>query len=259
MEPAILRAGPGAVAYVIVRLEDGAGQAVIDEEVTLEATEGEIGELRARPDGTLVATFTPAVTDRPREVEITARTESIRTSTHLALEPRVVQFSFGPWVGGHSNLGILAGPAGGVDVDVRLRAPGLGESLIWRTAAVGMGLRAAVNVEGVSPSVDVRMTVVPISTMLLFRQDGGPWAVWAGGGGTVAPQFSQNRIGGRLMSSGYGLLGGPAVTAGASRRAPGGEVIVTVLGMWLPAPRKELGFSGNLGGLMGGIGYRLVY
>jgi hypothetical protein len=258
VEPSILRAAPGAVAYVTVRLQDGAGQPVLDEAVELAVTEGEIGELRARGDGSLVATYTPLADDRVREIEITASTPTLRSSTHLELEPRVVQVSFGPWIGAHTNFGALTGPSGGLDLDLRVRTPLLGETAVLRFSAAAMGLRSEAST-GVGPSVDLRSTVVPLSTLLLFRQDRAGWAVWAGGGGTLAPRRTQLRFGDDLVSTGFGLLVGPVVAAGASRRAPGGEVVLTLQASWLPAPRDDVGYSGNLGGVLGGLGYRLVY
>lgn len=258
VDPSVLRAAPGAVAWVTVKLEDGAGQPVTDEPIDLVASEGEVGELRARPDGTLVAEYVPNAADHTREVEITARTATVRSSTHLTLEPRVVQLSFGPWVGAHTNFGALTGIAGGVDLDVRLRAKLIGETLVLRTAAAGIGLRSSADT-GVGPPVDLRSTIVPVSAMLVFRQDRGRFAVWAGGGGTLAPRYTQVRFGDSIVSKGTSLLGGPSLAAGAGLRAPGGEVVLTVQASWLPAPDDDVGYSGNLGGLMGGLGYRLVY
>ncbi|MEZ4240853.1 MAG: hypothetical protein R3F59_32790 [Myxococcota bacterium] len=254
----MLRAAPGAVAYVYVRMEDASGKAVHDEAITLTASAGALGELRTRGDGTLVATYTPDPGDKRGEVEVTASTPTLNSSAHLVLEPRMVQLSFGPWLGAHTNFGELSGPSGGVDVDVRVRTPLLGELAVLRLAAATMGAHTEAST-GVGPPVDLRATVVPLSALLLFRQDAGGWAVWAGGGGTFAPRYTQIRFGDELVSSSVGALLGPTVAAGVSRRVPAGEVVLTAQGSWLPAPREDVGYSGNLGGLLAGLGYRLVY
>src|SRR5690606_30274267 len=72
VQPPSLRAAPGALAYVTVRREDAAGQPITDEEVTLTATDGTIGALRAQPDGSFLAEYTPPAVDGSRQVEITA-------------------------------------------------------------------------------------------------------------------------------------------------------------------------------------------
>ncbi|MEQ1505499.1 MAG: hypothetical protein ABMB14_24920, partial [Myxococcota bacterium] len=112
---------------------------------------------------------------------------------------------------------------------------------------------------GVGPPVDLRSTLAPVSAMVVFRQDRGPWAVWGGAGGSVVPRFTQVRFGDTLAASGTDVLFGPTIGAGIGRRAPGGEVVFTLDGSWLPAPKDDVGYSGNVGGLRGGIGYRLVY
>lgn len=258
IEPAILRAGPGAVAWVYVKLEDGAGQPVVDEPVDIQVSEGQVGELRARADGTFVAEYTPLAAEQSREIEITARTSTVRSTAHLTLEPRVVRVAFGPWVGGQTNFGSLLRPAGGVDADLRVRSRLVGEAMILRLGVSGSAFRSTATTD-VGPPVDLRSTVVPLSAAVLLRQDRGPWSVWGGAGGIVGPHWMEVRFGDELVTQGLRLLVGPMITGGAGVRAPGGEVVFNLQGSWLPATNDDVGYTGNLGGLAGGLGYRLVY
>lgn len=258
VEPPILRAGPGAVAWVSVKLEDGAGQPVVDEPVEVEATEGVVGELHVRGDGTLVAEYTPLAADGSREIEITARTSTVRSTATLSIEPRVVRVSVGPWIGGQTNFGALLRPTAGIDVDLRVRSRLAGEAMILRLGASGSAFRSTAETE-VGPPVDLRSTMLPLSAAVLLRQDRGPWAFWGGVGGMVGPHWMQVRFGDALVTEGLRLLLGPLVTAGAGVRAPGGEIVLTLQGSWLPATNDDVGYRGNLGGVSGGFGYRLVY
>jgi hypothetical protein len=258
VEPDILRAGPGAVAWVFVELEDSAGRPVSDEPVELFATEGSLGELRPRPDGTLVAEYTPVAEDGSREIEITASTVSVRSSTRLLLEPRVVRLSVGPWAGGHTNFGSIVAPAGGLDVDMRIRSRLVGEAMILRWSGSVSGFRSEA-VTDVGPPAELRSVLVPVGVGVLFRQDLGPWAVWAGAGAMLAVHSLQVRFGDRLASQGMGLLIGQQLMVGGAHRAPLGEFVLTLQGSRIPAGDEDVGYRGNLGGLQGGLGWRVVY
>jgi hypothetical protein len=257
VEPELLRAGPGAVAWVTVKLADGAGQPVTDEPIELEATEGEIGDLQGRPDGSFVAEYTPLPSERQREVVITARTETLYSSARLQLEPKVVRISVGPWFGATTSLGTVR-PIGGIDLDVRTRTRFAGEGLMLRFGVAGTWFHEDVDV--VRQTQDWANTLVPITAGVLFRDDRGPIGLWAGGGlEGIVHQLSVTSGSGEDIADGVRMHFGPIAFAGASRRALGGEIMLTLRGSWVPVEQPEVGFDGNLGGLAVGAGYRLVY
>lgn len=259
VDPPILRAAPGAIAYITVRLEDRAGQPITDEDVVLEVSEGEVSSLQPRPDGTLVAEYTPEPGERRREIALTASTESMRSSTRLVLEPRIVRFALGPWAGVQTNFGRLHSLVGGLDLDMRTRTRFFGESMMLRLAIQGTAFRS-VSATGVGPEIELRSTVVPATAALLFRDDRGPWSIWGGGGATFALHRQQTWFGTVPIETGQTLLTGPALLTGLGRRALGGEVVLSLRGHWLPATSSsEIGYTGNLGGVGVGLGYRLVY
>ena len=132
VDPSVLRASPGARAYVLVNIEDRAGAPITDEEVGLEASEGTLGPLRARGDGTLIAEYIPEATERPREVEITAVAESMRSTARLQVAPRPVRLTVGAWAGVATNFGRVTAPIVSLDADLRVRNRIVGESLMLR-------------------------------------------------------------------------------------------------------------------------------
>jgi len=259
VDPTLLRAGPGAVAWVTVKLADGAGQPITDEPIALEATEGQVGLLQSRPDGSFVAEYTPLPIDSPREVVLTARTETLYTSTRLMLEPRLVRISVGPWLGGTTNFGKVHGPIGGIDLDLRTRSRLAGEALMIR---FGVALTSFTEEEvpvGASEQMEWTSTLVPGTVGLLFRDDRGPLGLWTGAGFMGGVHHLRVTAGGSPVATTDRFVAGPVLFAGASRRAFGGEALVTVRASWLPVSQEDLGYEGNLGGLAAGIGYRLLY
>ncbi len=259
VEPKILRAAPGSVANIVVRLEDRSGRPVTDEPVGLEASEGRIIlPIDVRPDGTLVAQYLPEPgTREAREVQITATTEGFRSSTEIEIESRPARVSVGPFLGFQTNFGELQSPFLGIDVDLRTRA--LRDSLAIRVGLHTVWHRADATLPGIVDA-QVRTNLTSFDLAAAVRDDRGPVSVWLGLGGTVAIQWDDVRFGDTRTLQGRTPVGGPMVLAGLSRRAPLGEWLFEARGYWVPATeRSEIGYTGNLGGLSIGFGYRLVY
>lgn len=256
VDPPLLRAAPGAVAWVYVTLEDRSGLPLRDARLRVEASEGEVGELKQRGDGSWVAEYLPATGGSVRDVVLTAESEGVRSSTTLAVEPRVVRMSLGPWVGGVSNFGEVGTWTGGVDLDVRLRNRIVGEAAMVRVGAWGYGVSSTITGDG---ELSLRGSVAPVHLALLLRQDAGRWGLWGGAGGAVALHRLELRAGQDIISEGYRGLGGPVVFGGVGTRFLGGEALVEVRGLWLDGPVGEVGWTGNLGGLAAGLGWRVLY
>lgn len=258
VEPAELRAGPGAIAWVVVRLEDGLGQPIVDEPITLEASEGTVGPLQPRPDGSLVAEYQPLPVAERREVEFTASTSTVHGSARLSLEPREVRYSLGPWVGASTNFGPRIRSIGGLDLDARLRNPLVGEALIVRLGVWVSAVTARVET-GLGPPAELRSTLVPGSVALLLRDDRGPWSLWGGVGLAAGVQHLEARLGSETVVVGDTWIFGPELQGAVARRAPAGEVALGLRGTWLQASDAEIGYSGNLGGVAATLGYRVVW
>ena len=257
VDPPILRAGPGAVAWVYVDLEDGQGAPVTDAELDLVVSEGSLGEVRLRSDGRYVAEYTPEPGGAVRDVVVTAESDGLRTATRLSVQPRVARLAFGPWVGWQTNFGEVSALAVGADLDIRLRSRGLGESMMVRLG--GSGYALSTEFQGAGEALTLAGSVVPVHAALLLRDDPGPFGLWLGGGGSVAMQRLLLRSETQQLAEGTRWLVGPVVMAGASRRLLGGEAFVEARGSWLSGRSGDIGYSGNLGGLGIGLGWRVVY
>jgi hypothetical protein len=255
-EPPVLRTVRGSVALVIVTLEDRSGRPVLDMEVDLDVTEGEVGPLIPRPDGTLVAEFTPGPSDRAREVTVTARTEALRTTGRLELEPRLGRLLIGPTVGGLSNLGLINTVYGGVDADIRTGL--LGETVLVRAGIAGHGVTGSA-ATGLGPDLVLRGTVVPVTLGLLIRQDRGGVGFWGGAVGAVAWHQVTARFGTDAPVTGTTAITGAGLLGGVGYRLGLGDLVTELRWTYLPGPGGQVGFTGNLGGLSAGVGYRFVY
>lgn len=258
IEPSVLRAAPGSLATIRVSLEDRTGSAITDEPITLQASEGRVGPLRPRPDGSFVAEYAPIQTDRAREVEISARTESLRSTTTLRVEPRLVRVSVGPWAGVQSNFGAIGAPIVGLDTDVRVRTRVFGDSAMVRVGVGHYAFTHEVTV-GLQHTATLQSTVVPAHLAFLFRHDMGPVGAWMGGGVALAFHHMELRFDDDLVGRGMRLRAGPMVDLGLSRRALGGELAALLRLTWLTSSGGEFGYSGNVGGLAAGVGYRVVF
>lgn len=256
LDPPILNTGRNAVAYITVRLEDQAGQPVLDEPLEIAASEGTVGEPLARADGSWVAEYRPDRGDRAREVEITAASRSVRSSARLPLEPRLGRITVGPTVGWITNFGAVSSPALGFDADFRLRL--LGGSVMVRVGAMGYGVSGTATT-GFGEEASLTGTVVPGLAAVLLRQDRGGFGFWGGAGGILGFHTVRARFGQQVVSEGMRSIGGASLIGGAGYRLGPGDLLSELRWSWIPGSGGELGFTGNLGGLSAGLGYRLVY
>jgi len=257
VDPPILRAGPGSVAWVYVALEDRSGARVTDASLKVDVSEGRLGELKPRGDGRFVAEYTPEPGSRVRDVVVTAESDGVRSATRLSVQPRTLRVGFGPWLGWQTNLGEVSAPTVGADLDIRLRSKFVGESLMLRLGAAGYLVSA--DVPNVGEPLELGATMVPLHTAFLLRDDPGAFGVWVGAGGAAAMQRVSLRSPVGVLSEGTRWLVGPMGIAGVGRRLLGGEGFVEARASWLSGRTGQVGFSGNLGGVGVGLGWRVVY
>lgn len=256
--PPVLRAGPGARARILVRLEDRSGRRVEDRPVELDVSAGAVGALLRRPDGSFVAEYDPGRVDRAGEIVVTASTEELRSSTTFRVEPRDLRAAVGLWAGLHTNLGAITAPVVGADGEIRFRSPWFGDQAIVRLGA-STYLFETVADTSLPDDPRIRSRVVPVTAALAFRQDVGAFDVLAGAGAAVGVHAYERWFGSTRVGGGTAVLAGPHVTAGAARAWLGGEITLTLRGTWLIQRPGEFGLDGNIGGLSTGIGYRLDF
>jgi len=256
VDPPILRTGRASVAWVSVQLEDLAGNPVADESVHLEVSEGTVGPLITRPDGSWVAEYVPTDSDRPREVTITAKTDALRSTARLTLEPQLGRISVGPQVGWISNFGTVSSPVVGLDVDLRTRL--LAESVLVRASVQGYGL-ASTTPTGLGEDARIIGGVYPVTLAAMLRQDRGGVSFYGGAGGTIALHTVTTRFGNRVVSRGNRAVTGGVALGGVGYRLGLGDLVAEARWTWLPGPGGEVGFTGNIGGLAAGLSFRVVY
>jgi hypothetical protein len=192
-----------------------------------------------------------------RDVTVTAESDGVRTATRLAVQPRNVRVALGPWLGWQSNLGEVSSPVVGADLDLRLRSQLIGETLMLRLGATGYGVDAEVRQAG--QDLQLQAAMVPAHVALLLRDDPGAYGVWAGAGGALAMQRVRLSSPLGVLADGTRWLVGPTAIVGAGRRLLGGEAFVEARASWLSGRTGQVGFSGNVGGLGVGLGWRVVY
>ena len=257
VDPVNLRASPGAVAYVRVRLEDRAGKAVVDEPVILVASSGTVGPLRAKSDGSFMAEFSPGAAEKSQQVTLTAETENLHSTTTLTIEPRLVRVSLSAFAGGLTNFAAVSAPIVALDADFRMRHRVLGERFMLRVGGSRYAFQRTYRLDGARWKVGA--TIYPIDIAVLYRADRGPIGGWLGGGAAVAVLDIAAQTGGVVVLDGLLYTGGPVLIAGAGHRILGGELYLAARVHWLRGVGKDVGFSGNIGGLAGGLGYRVLF
>jgi hypothetical protein len=248
----------GMVGTITVRLEDKIGNTVVGPSVEVTASKGEVGEVIQRPNGVYAASFGPPIGMTPGTIRITASTEDGRFSaaTDLEVRYRQLDWSIGP------KVGLIVGPQG----DASLLA-GLGferrspvEGLYFRADASRYALTAAERDPVTGAEITMSMSVVPIGLGMVARQGWGRTPFWVGGRVVMAPFHLDARVDGEPASNGWGWLSpGAGATAGVGHRLAGGELFGEAEYYFLVAPSGTIGWKGLVGGVVGTIGYKLLY
>jgi len=217
-----------------------------------------VGELRSRADGTWVAEYRPGSVSVARQVEVTARASALRSTTQVALAPRPLRLSVGPWAGVTTNFSGMTSPVVGVDVDARLRSRLTGEAVLFRLGVAQYNHRQQ-SATGLGGAATMAAAWVPVSGMALVRRDQGRWSLWGGAGAVMVYEYLEVQFGDLPEQSGGRLLVGPGAQAGVGLRWVGGEFGWSVRTSFVARQPKEVGFSGNVGGVATGLAYRLVF
>ncbi len=255
-DPATLALAPGATATVRVRMLDAAGALVTDEPVVIEASEGAVSVATVRPDGTVVATFTPGPGTGARAVRLTATAGGTSVATTLDVVPRPVRGSAGAGVGYLSNLGAVESPVAWLAVEHRLPFP----SLALRVGAGIYGLSTSVTDEVSESSVPVELSFFPVDVGVVAAQRDSRWNLGAGISVVMVPYALSADFGEGGELSGPGLAPpGARLHGEAGYRLGQAELYFEAGYLLFTAPAGAVTLSGNAGGLFGAAGYRVLY
>jgi hypothetical protein len=256
-QPRVLN-NDGMVGQIEVRLEDRGGNLISGPEVEITASLGSVGPVQQRGSGVAVATFAPPVGMDPGSIRLTASTEDGRfsASTDVEIVRRVVRWSLGASAGAMAGARGLVSFRSGVSLERVTPAP----FLYGRVDLMHHRLHT----EGIDPvtgdAVSMAMDVLPIGVGLIARRGQRRFPFWAGGQLVLAPYHLNARFGGALASQGWGwMLPGAAVVTGVGMHLWGGEVFTELQYLFLAAPAHVTGWSGPVGGVVAGLGYKLLY
>jgi hypothetical protein len=248
----------GMTATISVLLEDKLGSPIRGPRVEIVSSAGEIGAVTERGDGKYSATLAPPIGMKPGKIRITANTEDGRfsASTDVTVKHKELVWSLS------GRAGALAGAQGGISP---LQGIAYSRKLPFRFLYIGgsvetFSLRAN-DIDPVTRSaVDLRLNTLMVSTGLYIRRQAGLWPVWAGGKVLVSPYHMMATIDGDVASSGWGWMSpGAALSTGVGVRMLGGEAFAEADYLFIAAPSASIGWQGPVGGLVGALGFKLLY
>ncbi len=262
-DPPVLGAGGKQTATVIIRLLDRTGQPVTDLVPHLEASTGTLSAPRPTSDGSFEATYTPPPTLHYGQVSLSASgalgtPAEFRGSTTLEVAPSAV--SRAPGV----ELGVLVGGGGSVtpwlSMEFNQRLPSARLPLYGRLALGTYGVHVLATDDLGGGELDMDLRLFPISAGLLTRAEGRRRASWIGLSGMIAPYQLEVRLDDSLIIQGPGLSQvGFSLFAGAAWRVRAGEIESNLRFITLSTGETDAGWQGNVGGVVGTLGYKLLY
>ena len=261
--PRTLIAGGGFSAEVEIRLEDRVGQPLLDESITLDASQGHLSGVSVEPDGRYIATYTPPDDLAAGVVQITAAAGDggLVAATDLRIVPRITRRMTGPMGGWVRGLGEISSPWLALEHDwkiARWEAP-----LFLR--AYGGTYRDQLTVEDdvTGEQISLELTVIPVGIGVLGRQELRQLTGWLGMALTAAPYYQETRFAGLRDPSasalGIASLPGLQLFGGVGRRFPNGELQGQIGGLALADGAKDIGWTGFIGGAWLSVGYKFIY
>ncbi|MEC8193870.1 MAG: hypothetical protein VX127_14125 [Myxococcota bacterium] len=249
----------GQTATISVRLEDKMGNLVSGPSVNFAASAGTIRGEAVRPNGEHVALLSPPVGMKPGSIRVTASTDDGRfsASTDLQVEHKVVQWTLGSRGGGLvSANGWRPRPVFGIDYERLLPY----RFLYGRVGFETHSLTARETDPVTGAAVDMRLRTFGVSGGLFVRRAAVGVPVWAGARVMLAPYHQTVTLDAETASGGWGWLSpGAAMTAGVGTRVGIGEAFMELDYLFVAAPSATIGWDGPIGGLVGSLGFKLLY
>ena len=109
-------------------------------------------------------------------------------------------------------------------------------------------------------AVAMDMGVYPFGAGIAFRYGEQRLPFWVGGRFVLSPYSLSVTQGGSVATRGWGWLPpGAGLFTGTGMRLWGGEAFVELEYLFLSSPDQVSGWSGPVGGVVGALGYKLLY
>ena len=259
-DPPVIENTGSSTARVVVQLLDKAGNPVVDEEVQLEASEGVVTRARRRADGSYEATYAPPPNMPYGTVWISAygTEEGFRASTSIEVVPRELKWA--PGVSAGALVGSASRVSGFIGLELDRRLP-VGSLPVFARGSVGLYGDSEQIDDGVGDEpVELQLRVVPIGIGFVGRRERTRNALWLGSQLQLTPYLIDAAFDGSTVTRGVGLpLPGFSVTSGAGRRLRNGEVQLQLSYLFVALGTDDVGWEGQIGGLVGTVGYKLIY
>jgi hypothetical protein len=250
-----------AVGHIRVALLDRSGRTIPQGDLVVTASEGAIQWVQDLDSGEQVFEFTPPVGGRPRKVVVTASSAAagLSASTEIQLDRALlppVMRAIGLSGGVTTNFAGFARPVAAFDADIRLSF--LARPLMMRVGAAWYTTQSDVTSDSVVATQ--RTDWFPLQLSILYRADFRQQAIWGGAGLLFAPWRGSNQWADGARSARVGILPpGVGAVGGYGVRALGGEIAAEIRVSTLFSPGTDVSLRGQVGGLAGLIGYRVVF
>jgi len=248
----------GMVAEVSVRLEDRLGNLIFGPQVEITASIGTVGPVQIRPSGLAVASYAPPIGMTPQRVRLTATTADghFRASTDVEVVHRQVAWSLGTTVGLLAGENGLATLRSSILVEKQSPTP-----RIYGRMDLNYFQLTAAGVDPVTGTpVDMTMDAMPIGVGLVLREGRRRVPFWLGAQLVLAPYRLRVNVGDVLATSEWAWMQpGANFIAGTGLRWGGGELFSELQYLFVAPANRSTGWSGSVGGVAIGLGYKLLY
>jgi hypothetical protein len=256
-QPRVVEVG-GSPAQIEVHLEDRAGKKVLNQGVEITVDTGQLSRVVQHTDGRFTTEFTPPPEVLSGTARIQARTGDgqFTASVDIDIVPRRLDRAIGIAAGLVASPGSPLGPYGALEYDHRLPwAP-----FVFRGTIAYLARAALDEDELAGGMARVDLQTVPISAGVLMRQDRALVPTWVG----LTMVGGVHRIRSSLsgVSIGEGLQLAPPgfqVVGGAGWRLRQGEIQAQAGYLFIYGSPGPISWAGPAGGVVGTLGYKVLY
>jgi hypothetical protein len=247
----------GQTGTVEVWAEDKQGRVISSPDILIDVSSGAVGPVQYKANGVAVVTFSPEIGAPPGLVRVTASTGDGRfsASTQVSVIHPEQSWSVGLKGGLLVGSGGLMSPYFGSFVERKTPVSFLFGRLSFATFWANSEDRDPVT----GDRVNMSMQAFPIGFGGVFRRGVGRFPFWGGAQVVMAPYRLDVAIDQDQQGAWNWMSPGAAVNTGVAMRVLGGEVFAELEYLFLASPGQAYGWTGPVGGVVAGLGFKLIY